>query len=277
MRKAFAVAIGWVLAAAAHAAPPERVVTLGGSVTEIVYQLGQGERLVGDDLSSLYPEAATRLPRVGYYRAVPVEGVLALKPELVLASEQAGPPDALKRLGEVGVRVVTVPDSPSVDSLKARIRNVADALGVAPEGERLVEQIARDLKAVEGIPVTHARAVLLMNRTGALQGAGRGTAANEVMAMAGLVNVLKDQQGYKPVSAEALSALAPDLIVVTKASLEASGGVAKLLALPGIASTPAAARQRVIVMDDLLLLGMGPRLPQALTELKREAAGAMAR
>ncbi|MCY1207775.1 Hemin-binding periplasmic protein HmuT [compost metagenome] len=277
MKTWLAVAIGWMLAAAAHAAPPGRVVTLGGSVTEIVYQLGQGGRLVGDDLSSLYPEAATKLPRVGYYRSVPVEGVLALQPDLVLASEQAGPPDVLKRLGEVGVRVVTVPDSPSVDSLKARIRNIAEALDVAPEGERLVERIGRELKEVEAIPVTQARAVLLINRTGTLQGAGRGTAANEVMAMAGLVNVLKDQQGYKPVSAEAVGALAPDLIVVTKTSLEATGGPEKLLAMPGIASTPAAARRRVIVMDDLLLLGMGPRLPLALTELKREAAGAMAR
>ena len=65
--------------------------------------------------------------------------------------------------------------------------------------------------------------------------------------------------------------------MVTKTSLEATGGAARLLATPGLASTPAAARQRVSVMDDLLLLGMGPRLPLALTELKREAAGAMAR
>ncbi|KRC78530.1 Hemin-binding periplasmic protein HmuT precursor [compost metagenome] len=277
MNKWWAVAAGWLLVAGAQAAPPARVVTLGGSVTEIVYQLGQGGRLVGDDLSSLYPEAATKLPRVGYYRAVPVEGVLALKPDLVLASEQAGPPDALKRLGDVGVRIVTVPDTPSVDSLKARIRDIAQALDVAPAGETMVAGIARDLAAVDAIPVTNARAVLLLNRTGALQGAGGGTAANEVMAMAGLVNVLKDQQGYKPVSAEAISALAPDVIVITSTSIDASGGVEKLLRLPGIASTPAAAHKRVIVMDDLLLLGMGPRLPLALTELKREAAGVMGR
>jgi len=276
MKKWLAVA-AWLLAAGAQAAPPERVVTLGGTVTEIVYQLGQGGKLVGDDLSSLYPEAATKLPRVGYYRAVPVEGVLALKPDLVLASEQAGPPDALKRLGDVGVRIVTVPDTPSVDSLKARIRNIAEALDVAPAGEALVTEITRDLKAVEAIPGTGARAILVMNRTGTLQGAGGGTAANEVMTMAGLANVLKDQQGYKPLSAEAVSALAPDVIVVTRTSLEASGGVDKLLALPGLASTPAAAHKRVIVMDDLLLLGMGPRLPLALTELKREAAGVMGR
>lgn len=277
MKKWLAIALGWVVAAGVHAAEPSRVVSLGGSVTEIVYGLGEGDRLVGDDLSSLYPEAATKLPRVGYYRAVPVEGVLSLKPDLVLASEQAGPPDALKRLAGVGVRVVTVSDAPSVDSLKARIRAVAEALGVAPAGERMVDEVTRELARAEAIPATRARALLLLNRTGTPQGAGRDTAANEVMHLAGLVNVLDIQQGYKPLSAEAIGALGPDLIVVTQASLDAGGGMEKFLAQPGIAGSQAAAKRRVVVMDDLLILGMGPRLPLALTQLKQEVAHVMAR
>lgn len=282
MKKCLAIALGWVMAASVQAADvqtatPSRVVTLGGSVTEIVYGLGQGDRLVGDDQSSLYPEAATKLPRVGYYRAVPVEGVLSLKPDLVLASEQAGPPDALKRLAGVGVRVVTVPDAPSVDSLKARVRAVADALGVAAAGERMVDDITQELARAEALPATRARALMLINRTGTPQGAGRDTAASEVMHLAGLDNVLQGQQGYKPLSAEAVGALAPDLIVVTQASLEATGGMEKFLRLPGIAATQAAAKRRVVVMDDLLILGMGPRLPVALTQLKQEVANVMAR
>lgn len=277
MKKWLAVAAGWMLVAAAQAAPPARVVTLGGTVTEIVYGLGQGERLVGDDQSSLYPEAATRLPRVGYYRAVPVEGVLALQPDLVLASEQAGPPDALKRLGEVGVRVVSVPDAPSVDSLKARIRAVAAALDVAPAGEQMVRDVTGELAKAEAMPATRARALLLVNRSGAPQGAGRGTAAAEIMRLAGLDNVLAGQQGYKPLSPEAIGALAPDLIIVTRESLQASGGLEGFTRLPGVAATQAAAKQRIIVMDDLLILGLGPRLPQALIQLKQEAAHAMAR
>ncbi|MDR7947668.1 heme/hemin ABC transporter substrate-binding protein [Achromobacter aegrifaciens] len=277
MKKWLAMAAGWAIALGAYAAPPARVVTLGGTVTEIVYQLGQGDKLVGDDLSSLYPEAATKLPRAGYYRSVPVEGVLSLKPDLVLASEQAGPPDALKRLADVGVRVVTVSDAPSVDSLKSRIRSIADALGVAPAGERMVEDVTRELARAEAVPATRARALLLINRTGSPQGAGRDTAANEVMHLAGLVNVLQDQHGYKPLSAEAMGALAPDLIIVTQASLDAGGGMDAFLRMPGIASTQAAAKRRVVVMDDLLILGMGPRLPLALTQLKQEVAHVMAR
>lgn len=277
MKTWLAVVAGWMLVAGAQAAPPARVVTLGGSVTEIVYGLGQGERLVGDDQSSLYPEAATRLPRVGYYRAVPVEGVLALQPDLVLASEQAGPAETLKRLGDVGVRVVSVPDAPSVASLNARIRAVAAALEVAPAGEQMVADVARELVRAEAVPATRARALLLINRTGTPQGAGHDTAAAEVMRLAGLANVLDAQQGYKPLSPEAIGALAPDLIIVTRASLQASGGLEGFARLPGIAVTQAAAKQRIIVMDDLLILGLGPRLPQALMQLKQEAAHAMAR
>ncbi|MCJ9710342.1 ABC transporter substrate-binding protein, partial [Bordetella hinzii] len=119
MKRLLGAALAACLVLPAQAA--ERVVTLGGSVTEIVYALGKGDMLVGDDLSSIYPDAATRLPRVGYYRSVPVEGVLALKPDLVLASDQSGPPDALKRLADVGVTVLRISDEPSVQSLETRI------------------------------------------------------------------------------------------------------------------------------------------------------------
>jgi iron complex transport system substrate-binding protein len=277
MRALFFLMLGAVLTAAADAAPASRVVTLAGSVTEIVYALGEGARLVGVDSSSLYPPAATRLPTVGYYRAVPVEGVLALAPDLVLASEQAGPPEALRRLAKLGLRVVTLSDAPSLDSLKQRVRGVAQALGVAPAGEILIAQISAEIARVQRIPSTQARAVLLVNRNGTPQGAGRDTAANEVLKLAGLVNVLQDQSGYKPVSAEALLVLAPELIVVTSSSLEASGGVQALLRLPGVMGTPAGIKGRVVVMDDLLLLGLGPRLAQALGQLKQEAARVMAR
>ncbi|WP_459616573.1 heme/hemin ABC transporter substrate-binding protein [Bordetella sp. 2513F-2] len=253
------------------ASAQSRVVTLGGSVTEIVYALDEGSRLVGDDLSSLYPEAATRLPRVGYYRAVPVEGVLALRPDLVLASEQAGPPETLRKLGKAGVRVETVSDQPSVQSLQTRIAQVARALGAEAAGRALSDTVMRDLDAARALPASNARAMLLMNRTGTLQGAGAGTAAGLVLELAGLRNVLDGQQGYKPVSAEALAGLAPEVIVITRTSLEASGGMDALRAMPGLAATPAGAHDCIVVMDDLLALGTGPRLPQAIRTLKETA------
>jgi len=252
-------------------APPRRVVSLGGSVTEIVYDLGQGGRLVGDDLSSLYPEAATRLPRVGYYRAVPVEGILALRPDLVLASENAGPPQALERLASLGLTVRRVSDAPSVDSLYRRVEQVAEVLGVPQAGETLAARLRAEIDTARAIPAPRHRALLLVNRSGQFLAAGRDTAANALLGLAGQDNALAAQRGYKPLSAEGLAALAPEMIVITSASLQAVGGMAALRASPGVADTPAARAGRIVSMDDLLALGLGPRLALAIRELKKAA------
>lgn len=254
------------VAGAAHAAP-QRVVTLGGSVTEIVYDLGQGGRLVADDLSSLYPKAATRLPRVGYYRALPLEGILSVKPDLVLASENAGPRNVLERIQGMGVDVEQVSDAPSLASLYKRVDEIARALGVPDRGATLSTHIRTDIEQARTLPGKPLRTLLLMNRTGQFMAAGAQTAANEILTLAGLRNVLSQQTGYKPLSAEGVAALAPDLIVITQASL-GNGGMPAFLAQPGIAATPAARAGRVLVMDDLLILGLGPRTGGAIRMLK---------
>lgn len=282
LAKPFIVIITLLVAITAQAADApradaQRVVTLGGTVTEIVYALGQGDRLVGNDASSLYPEAATQLPRVGYYRAVPVEGVLALNPDLVLASAQAGPPDALARLKAVGVPLAIISDTPSVESLIERIAQISQALNVPERGEQLASSVNSALREAQALPASQARSVLLLNRSGTPQGAGGDTAADMVLTQSGLVNVLADQQGYKPLSAEALSGLAPQVIVVPRAALEAAGGMEKFRASPGVATTPAAANGCIVVMDDLLVLGTGPRLPQAIRTLKETPCVARSR
>lgn len=261
---------------AAQGAAPQRVVTLGGSVTEIAFALDRGDRIVADDLSSLYPEAATRLPRVGYYRATPVEGVVAMRPDMVLASEQAGPPQAIQKLTELGVNLQVVSDQPTIESLFRRIEQVAGALDARSAGAQLSASLRRDLDRIQAQPRSGRPTLLMVNRTGASQGAGSGTAADEVLRLAGLTNVLAGQQGYKPLSPEALTSLAPELIVITTSSLDALGGMDKLLQVPGVIGTPAARAGRIVVMDDLLVLGLGPRLPQALRQL-HDAAGAPAR
>lgn len=253
-----------------HAAA-ERIVTLGGSVTEIVYDLGQGQRLVADDESSMYPEAARQLPRVGYYRSVPVEGVLAMRPDLVLASENAGPPQALERLKALGVALTSVSDKPTIDSLYARIQEIAAALQVPERGRELAERVRADVAAAQAQPSTPRRAIVLVNRTGPLLGAGGNTAAGAVLGLAGLTNALAQQAGYKPVSAEGLAMLAPDMIIVTEASVKAAGGMDKLVGNPAVAATPAARAGRVVAMNDLLILGIGPRVGEAIRSLKAAA------
>ena len=143
-------------------AAAERVVSLGGSVTEIVYALGEGDRLVADDASSIYPEAATQLPRVGYYRNLSLEGILSQRPDLLIASENAGPPEVLERLRAMCVPTVAVSDSPGVESLLERVREVANALEVPAAGETLRARIQSSLEAVKAAEAQPRRALVVL-------------------------------------------------------------------------------------------------------------------
>lgn len=255
--------------------PAARVVAVGGSVTEVVYALGEGQRLVAADLSSVYPSEAKALPKVGYYRDLAVEGVASMQPDLVLASEQAGPPGALQRLRDLGIPVLVVPDAPTVEALRQRILLVAQALGVAQAGEQMVARIETALAQLPTLSEDQSQwpsALSVMAHGNSIMVAGAGTAADAIMGLAGVRNVMHAQSGYKPVSAEAAAAMAPELIITTDLSVQAQGGEARLLALPSLAATPAARAGRLIVMDDLLYLAFGPRLDQAVTQLREQCA-----
>ncbi|CAM3765024.1 iron complex transport system substrate-binding protein [Kerstersia gyiorum] len=271
MKKLLVALLGAAFCAGAQAAP-ERIVSLGGTVTEIIYDLGHGDSVVASDISSIYPPAVQSLPRVGYYRTAPVEGIAAMQPDLILASEQAGPQQTFKRLSDLGIKVVQVSDGHSIESLFERIDSVADALDDQAAGKALAEKIRTDLDASLALPETPLSALFIMVRTSKPSGAGNGTAVNEVLKLAGLKNAMAEQQGYKTLSAEGVIQLAPEMIVTTTMSLEAVGGMEKFLQLLGVSATPAAKAGRVLALDDLLIMGMGPRLPEAVRSLKEAAA-----
>jgi iron complex transport system substrate-binding protein len=250
-----------------------RVVAGSGAITETVFALGAGNRLVGADSASVHPDAATRLPRIGYQRSLSAEGVLALRPSLVLLTTDAGPPAAIAQLRGAGVAVLTLPGDTTVDGARARIRAIAQALGLDAEGAALLATLDRDLaeaRASAARTARRTRALFLYARgAGNVQVSGGGTAADAMIRLAGAENAVTQYGGYKPMSAEAIVAAAPDVVVMTARGLESVGGIDGLLALPGVAITPAGRHRRIIAMDDLYLLGFGPRTGQAARDLAR--------
>lgn len=248
---------------------PARIVSAGGTVTEIVYALGQQDRLVGADISSLYPPAATKLPQVGYVRSLAAEGLLSLGPDLLLTTVDAGPPAVVGQIQGAGVKVAVVPSGASWDASEARIVFVANALGVPDRGQTLVADFrqarARAEAVVKGLK-TSPRVLFIYSRgAGTMMVSGTGTEAASIIALAGGTNVVTGYQGYRPLTPEALAAAKPDVILMTTMGLQSLGGLAGLNQVPGFAA--AAAGAPVVALDDLLLLGFGPRLPQAVTEL----------
>ena len=248
---------------------PLRIVSLGGNVTDIVYALGAQAQLVATDQSSLYPEAAQRLPSVGYYRQLPVEGVVSMRPTLVIASEHAGPTQVLAQLSALNIRVVQVSDLPTLESLKQRVRQIALVLDRVAQGETLLNQLEQSLSQTRQTQGQRPKlsAITIVMRGGKILGAGRNTAADVVLHYAGLTNVLSTEQGYRPISAEAMNVLAPELIITTSSTLAAMGSLEAIQRSPILKYTPAAKNNRVLVLDDLLVQGFGLRLPQAIHQI----------
>jgi iron complex transport system substrate-binding protein len=251
----------------ASAQAGERIVSLGGEITEIVYALGDGGKLVAVDSTSSYPAAAGDLPDVGYVRALSAEGVLALEPDLILASPDAGPPNVMAQLRATGVEIYTAPEEASLAGITEKIRGIAGALGREEAGDGLVKKFEAEVERTRSVVGGDAElsAVYLMGRgDGVLLAAGTGTAADTMLRASGLINVITTYEGYKPVSPESLLALGPRVIVTGERTVGGVGGVEKLKAMPGVAG-------KVVVMDDLYLLGMGPRAAQAALDLAQAA------
>ena len=246
---------------------------LGGPVTETVYALGAGNEVIGTDTSSVYPEAATKLPQVGYQRTLAAEGILSLQPDLVLATDEAGPASVLDQLRAAGVQVVLVPSEHSVAGAQAKVRAIAAALGREAEGDKLAAEMATQAEEAQTfLAKTSARPAVLFlyaRGTATLNVAGRNTAADAMIALAGARNAVTGYEGYKPLTAEAAVAAAPEYVLMMDRGLSSVGGRDGVLAQPGLALTPAGQNKRVVAMDDLLLLGFGPRTGQAILELAR--------
>lgn len=267
--------LAFSLAAAAtpaHAETTQRIVSVGSSITEIIYALGAEKLLVGVDTTSLFPEAARRLPQVGYMRALSAEGVLSLKPTLVIATTAAGPMTTLDQLKGTGVEVLILPDHYDYGSVILKIEAVGKVTGKTAEAQAMIAQGRAEMANLKTrlatVSAKPPRVLFLLSMGGgAPQAAGANTAADGIIRLAGGVNAVEGYNGYRPLTPESVIASRADFLLVTRQSVEAIGGIEKILAQPALSQTPAGKAGRVLQFDALLLLGFGPRTPEAATQL----------
>jgi len=256
------------------AEPVARIVSAGGPITETIYALGAQDQLVAVDISSVFPAEAEKLPKVGYARQLAAEGILSVNPTLVIAHDDAGPSEVLTQLEKANVKVVKLPNDHTVESAEKRILQIGELVGKKAEAEALTQKLHNDIKtAQERAAAAGSKPKVLFIYTrggGVMNVAGTKTGADAIIELAGGANAITGYEGYKPLTAEAAVGAAPDYILVTSRGLESSGGIDELLKQPGLISTPAGQARRVIALDDLYLLGFGPRLGQAALELNEK-------
>lgn len=273
-RQVLTLAAGFGVLGGVRAAPALRLISIGGAVTELVYELGMQQQLVGVDSTSLYPAAAQKLPNVGYARTLAAEGLLSLTPSLIVATEDAGPPAVLRQLEAARVPLHVLRADHSFEGLLGRTQRLGELLGRPAEATALVERLntrwASAQQKVQQLRQGHAAPrvlFVLSHGMNQIRIAGQDTAADAMLTYAGATNALQGVTGYKPLTPEAVIAAAPDFILATDQGLEAAGGAEGLLKVPGLAQTPAGRARMVVSFEALELLGFGPRLPQAVAQL----------
>ena len=247
------------------------VVSVGGDVTEIVYALGAGDRVIAVDITSREPKVARDLPQVGYMRQLSAEPILSLSPKLILAVADSGPPPVLDQLKAAGACLILVPDDHSTEGVIKKVQSVAAALGREAEGATLKEKLKADFAALQstvaGFKEQPSVLFLFSVGEGAPMVGGRATSADAIIQLSGGRNAIQDFTDFKPVSSEGVIASQPDVLLVTELTLDKLGGVEGLLARADVAQTPAGRNKRIVSMESLLLLGFGPRTPQAIRDL----------
>ena len=246
---------------------PSKIITLSGNVTETVFALGLGEQVIGVDSSSLYPEEATKKGQVGYHRRINAEGLLSLSPDLIIATDAAGPPEVIEQIRKSGIPMVVLSSDPTLNGAQNRIQQISKLLDTEKEGHLLIWEMEDKIKLVTK-PETPPKVLFIYARGGGTQNvAGVETSANAMIELAGGINAVTEYTGYKPMNAEAILAAQPDYILFTAKGLESVGGADEIKKLPGISETPAAKNDRIISIDDLLLLGFGPRTAEGVLQL----------
>jgi iron complex transport system substrate-binding protein len=251
-----------------------RVATLGGVFTETAYALGAQDQVAAVDASSFYPpEALAEKPNFGYYRFLSAEPVLAQAPSLIIGNEETGPPEVVAQLRDAGVPILLLPDNNDVQAARDLITTLGVIFGKEDEAVELIATLDADVAAAGALvaeATSRPRVLFILQPPEApTLVAGGDTAAGSMIDLAGGENIYPGFGSYIPMTPEGIVEIAPDIILTTDASLERFGGREAFLAAPGIAQTPAAQAGRVVSMEDLYLLGFGPRTGKAVADLAR--------
>jgi iron complex transport system substrate-binding protein len=246
----------------------DKIVSLDGTVSEILYELGLENQIVGVDITSNFPESLKKLPKVGHNRNISAEGILSLNPTLILGLETGMvKPEVVEQLKSAGKKVVIFKREYTIESTKNLVREVAKYFNMGNKAETIIKKMDTDLAKVKKVSPAKKVLFIYARGTGSMMVGGTGTSVEKALQLAGCENAIKDFSDFKPLTTEALIMTNPDVILLFNSGLESLGGIDGLLKVQGIAQTKAGKNRKVIEMDGQLLTGFGIRLGQAITEL----------
>jgi iron complex transport system substrate-binding protein len=242
----------------------DRIVCVSKQLTELLFALHQGGKIVGLDLTSSYPEETKKITKVGYHRHLNAEGIISLEPSVVIHQNDVAPVEVMKQVQEVGIPVRVYPPAATLDSTKLLIRMLGKEFGADTAAERMVAKLDADLQKADSIVKTYpAKPKVLIIHFGQQRNqyfvmGTRGT-ADAMLKLAGGINAA-DTSSFRDLSAEVIAREQPDVILATDFGWDRLGGsMEKFKTLPGISLTPAAKNGKIFRVEEHDLVYFGPR------------------
>jgi iron complex transport system substrate-binding protein len=251
--------------------PIRRIVTVGADLTEIVAELDGLDRLVGCDRSSRRPAAVRERATIGVFRAISAEGVISLKPDLVISTAQVGPDGVADRIAAADIKVVFIDDEPTIAGIRRKIEKVATLIGREERARAMIAAIDRTADDLGRRMATSTRRPNLLfvvaADAGSVMAAGDIAPITAALALAGAGNAGKGWKNIKPVSREAFITTPPDGILTTPDVLAKTGGAEGFLKLTGFDAMLAPAA--VLAIDAGPFMLFGPSTPAIAHDVAR--------
>ncbi|HEY5822719.1 MAG TPA: ABC transporter substrate-binding protein [Cyclobacteriaceae bacterium] len=248
----------------------QKIITAGSAMTETVCALGDCNKIIASDRTSLYPAEIQKLPSIGYRTSISAEGIISLQPSLVIAEKDYVEPAVLEQIKSTGIKLLIVERVYTIDGTKNMIRQIATELNKKAEGEKLIAKIESQLAEANAIvkksKVT-PKVLCVYNRgTSSVDIAGTKTFSS-ILPYVGAEPAITGVDGYKPLNAEALIASNPDYLLMFESGVQSLGGIEGVLKIAGVTETTAGKKKQIIAMEGIKLSNFGPRFGEAVKEL----------
>ena len=244
-----------------------KIVSVNGTMSEIICSLGLESSLVGVDVTSTYPASLDKVAKIGHNRSVSSEGIVALSPSLVVGIQNDLKPTLIEQLTASNIKTQLFKQELSIDGTKKLITEVGAYFNQSAKAAALIVQLDKDIALVKKPNVKKKVLFIYARGAGSMMVSGTGTSVDKMIQLSGGQNAITSFADFKPLTAEALIAAHPDVILLFESGLESIGGIEGLLKVQGINQTNAGKNKKVITMDGQLLTGFGPRLGKAMIEL----------
>jgi iron complex transport system substrate-binding protein len=247
-----------------------RIVSLHAAASEIICALGAQDQLVGVDVTSVYPVVLEEKANLGHISGITAQGILSLKPDMVIVNSVEFSEQLEAQLKEVGVEIHKISPDYSVNGSLALIKQIGVIVQLEEKAQELINDVKKEFESIQLTDVPKSVVFVYARGAGTLMVAGKNTQMNALIELAGAQNAFADFDGFKPLTTESLVSVNPDILFLFESGVQSMGGIEGLSQIPGFELTNAGKNGHVITMDGSLVSSFGPRLPQAIKELSEK-------